>query len=673
MDGEGGKGGNSTLATGNTSDFVKKLYRMLSEKQHSHVVRWSDNGGSFIVFDNAEFTKNVLPQHFKHSNFASFVRQLNKYDFHKVRATDESLIQNGDQAWEFVHPNFRFGDDSNLEGIKRKAPTQRNKKDSEEPPKQDETREVIAKLQARLEQVVSQVNNLEDLYHKAVSHMRFMNGSGYMPPQMHPHHPEHDIPMHVSPQLMAHQMSPHGAPQMHPSTPLQQAERFIHQQQHSNIPPPPPPHHQNGYVDINANSMNNVNNTAINLSGFGNTAAQSGVPLHATDPQISTTFRQETRRPMGTRKKSASGVVPHWKRPPKILLVEDDPTCRKIGLKFLEAVGCLPFYACDGLEGIRKFQDLNGPHYDLVLMDIVMPHLDGASACGEIRKEKPDMKDPPVIAMTSNIRTTDINLYFNSGMIDVLPKPFTRDGLLQTLQKWLPHLQTNPTESSSKSSSAFPTPGSSKATNFPQNNNNNNNNSPNSTSTPAPPQQQQQPPQTSNSPVLKTEYDNTTASHIDDVSDDEDDRGGQHTPDSSVGGRVTSSTMSGGGGAVNHLHAAPPGHPHQQQQHPHHHPHHHGHHPSGDYTFADPNGPPSGYGNPGGSVGAGPSPGGAGGVEGEMLNASAGIYTPGLVGLGGPPPGGMASPRGGVRRQMDAGIHDEYDPRMKRMRYNNAA
>ncbi|CAG8534054.1 13280_t:CDS:2, partial [Acaulospora colombiana] len=106
------------------SDFVRKLFRMLEDPAYSSIVCWGSQRDCFIVKDMTEFTKVILPRLFKHSNFASFVRQLNKYDFHKVKNTDENAY--GEHCWTFRHPKFRADQLEGLEDIKRKsAPTRR--------------------------------------------------------------------------------------------------------------------------------------------------------------------------------------------------------------------------------------------------------------------------------------------------------------------------------------------------------------------------------------------------------------------------------------------------------------------------------------------------------------------------------------------------------------------
>lgn len=108
-------------------------------------------------------------------------------------------------------------------------------------------------------------------------------------------------------------------------------------------------------------------------------------------------------------RKKSTCIDPGWIRPPQILLVEDDPTCRRIGGKFLYAFNCSIDSALDGLEAVNKMNA--GSKYDLVLMDIIMPNLDGVSACHLIRQ----FDSTPIVAMTSNIRSDDIAMYFQHG------------------------------------------------------------------------------------------------------------------------------------------------------------------------------------------------------------------------------------------------------------------
>lgn len=66
---------------------------MVSDPTTNDLIRWSDDGDSFLVPSADRFGKELLPKYFKHSNFGSFVRQLNMYSFHKVRSRHLSLAQ----------------------------------------------------------------------------------------------------------------------------------------------------------------------------------------------------------------------------------------------------------------------------------------------------------------------------------------------------------------------------------------------------------------------------------------------------------------------------------------------------------------------------------------------------------------------------------------------------
>ncbi|XP_057770355.1 heat stress transcription factor B-3-like [Salvia miltiorrhiza] len=93
--------------------FLLKTYMMVEDPASDAVISWNDGGTAFVVWQPAEFAKDLLPTLFKHSNFSSFVRQLNTYGFHKV-ATNR---------WEFSNERFRKGERDQLCEIRRRKAT----------------------------------------------------------------------------------------------------------------------------------------------------------------------------------------------------------------------------------------------------------------------------------------------------------------------------------------------------------------------------------------------------------------------------------------------------------------------------------------------------------------------------------------------------------------------
>lgn len=508
MDNQGAGGGGG--GANNSSDFVRKLYkygvtwswrvfhktdkrcgRMLEDPSYSSVVRWGDDGDSFVVLENEKFTKSILPKHFKHSNFASFVRQLNKYDFHKVRQSNEEGGTSiyGPNAWEFKHPEFKANNKDSLDNIRRKAPAPRktsNLSDEQLP---------IQQIDLMNQQIVAQAQQIESLvqsnHQLQINHQMVVQELLRLQKTVINHDRVMQDVMTFLHSVDAKQrrdsktLFPSNADTAQTGSTLTPTSQTIPPQD-DDVPASPLQHASKLLSDINADVQFNTSGLEqMNTANLGttapvqadprsapfrgpNSAASSGsmgfskinpneleqivYPMgsnNGIDPMYSEHVHNipypmppkdalDPRAQYAESRKKSGFSDPGWSRPPRILLVEDDPTCRQIGGKFLYSFCCVVDTALDGLEAVSKMQE--GVKYDLILMDIIMPNLDGVSACHIIRQ----FDRTPIIAMTSNIRSDDIQMYFHHGMDDVLPKPFTRKSLMDMLEKHLTHLKKVP-------------------------------------------------------------------------------------------------------------------------------------------------------------------------------------------------------------------------------------
>jgi len=114
----------------------------------------------------------------------------------------------------------------------------------------------------------------------------------------------------------------------------------------------------------------------------------------------------------------------------KVLLVEDNDINRLYAKSILQQWSCLVDIAENGLVAIEKIKN---NFYDVILMDVQMPVMDGYEATRAIRLMDSHMRDAPIVALTANATKTDVEKCLSSGMNDYLSKPFTPDDLYRKI------------------------------------------------------------------------------------------------------------------------------------------------------------------------------------------------------------------------------------------------
>ncbi|KAG8910611.1 kinase-regulated stress-responsive transcription factor skn7, partial [Tulasnella sp. 417] len=426
-------------------DFIKTLAKMLDDPYCSQIVSWGPKGDCFVVKDMTEFARFILPRMFKHSNYTSFVRQLNKYDFRQIKNSDEF----GDQCWTFQHPDFQRSNSDAMENIKWKVPVQRKamRERAATRPNLPWSASDAAIGGDGLGKVIVTDGDERPLFPhlNGVAGMSYsgstvsvdsnsilVNGSSSELSSMERPFLARPEPMRrLEEPIRAHKARNAAAfaelPPLTPELPLAERSFFARQESMQRPEELNRAHEGRNGVDV---------------------AERPPSPPELSPAELSFLIRQEPMRRMEelkcARKARDAAVVaelppftPAWAVPPRVLLVEDDQVSRHKFSKFLQVSGCTIDVAVDGVGAVNK---MSVEKYDLVLMDTVLPTLDGVSATSVIRQFD---RMTPIIAMASDSKPKDIATYYASGMNDILAKPFTQESLFTMLEKHLTHLKAD--------------------------------------------------------------------------------------------------------------------------------------------------------------------------------------------------------------------------------------
>lgn len=155
-----------------------------------------------------------------------------------------------------------------------------------------------------------------------------------------------------------------------------------------------------------------------------------GATFELTIPlEVSDTIHREESMEDGLEETPAELAHP----PIRVLIAEDSPANQIVFRAMLENTGYYTDIVGNGLEAVQATKDFS---YDIILMDIFMPEMDGIEATKAIRQGAAT-KETPIIALTANAMPGDQDKFLSAGMDDYLAKPLNKNTLIKMLNKWM--------------------------------------------------------------------------------------------------------------------------------------------------------------------------------------------------------------------------------------------
>ena len=174
--------------------------------------------------------------------------------------------------------------------------------------------------------------------------------------------------------------------------------------------------------------------TAYDWSDIEEEAKEAGVTAFCEKPLFMSQLRELLTNPVPKNKEPEKrGCIYRGKR---ILLVEDNELNQEIAQTILEDAGFMVETAGDGVVAVKKMEQAVPGQYDLILMDIQMPVMNGYEAAKQIRSLKNrETASVPIVAMTANAFEEDREKSYEAGMNGYLAKPVSAEALINTIDK----------------------------------------------------------------------------------------------------------------------------------------------------------------------------------------------------------------------------------------------